>query len=72
MAAIVTHKGPAADAGHYIGFVKQSVFHSAEEVGEDWYKFDDDKVTTFPAEKLATLDGGGEHFRGSHLPPPRS
>ncbi len=27
---------------------------------EDWYKFDDDKVTVFPKEKLATLGGGGE------------
>jgi len=27
---------------------------------EDWYKFDDDKVSVFPKEKLTTLDGGGE------------
>jgi len=27
---------------------------------EDWYKFDDDKVSIFPREKLMTLDGGGE------------
>jgi ubiquitin carboxyl-terminal hydrolase 14 len=26
----------------------------------DWVKFDDDRVSVFPAEKLATLDGGGE------------
>jgi len=73
--AIVTHKGAAADAGHYIGFVKKSVFHGAkapsvddaaptsaafDEDDEDWYKFDDDKVSVFPKEKLATLDGGGE------------
>jgi len=25
--AIITHKGAAADAGHYIGFGKKSVFH---------------------------------------------
>jgi ubiquitin carboxyl-terminal hydrolase 14 len=67
--AIVTHKGAAADAGHYIGFVKKSVFHAStagsngltsEESDEDWYKFDDDKVSVFPKEKLNTLDGGGE------------
>ena len=143
--AIVTHKGAAADSGHYIGFVKKSVFYDAkakakalntvlEEVGntplleslesgaivsdpvlgsvanpilnsafdpaamapsqlasaitiqehsptnsnsapvpgpstsstfdseddEDWYKFDDEKVTDFPKEKLSTLEGGGE------------
>ena len=27
---------------------------------EDWYKFDDDKVSVFPKEKLPTLEGGGE------------
>lgn len=27
---------------------------------EDWYKFDDEKVTEFPKEKLPTLEGGGE------------
>jgi ubiquitin carboxyl-terminal hydrolase 14 len=27
--AIVTHKGAAADSGHYIGFVKKSVFYAA-------------------------------------------
>jgi len=71
--AIVTHKGAAADAGHYIGFVKKSVFHSAkpasdgstplgrivDDEDEDWYKFDDDKVSIFPKEKLPTLEGGG-------------
>jgi ubiquitin carboxyl-terminal hydrolase 14 len=82
LVAIVTHKGAAADAGHYIGFVKKSIFHAArarpsassgessaraagpsfeiDESGEDWYKFDDDKVSIFPKEKLSTLDGGGE------------
>jgi ubiquitin carboxyl-terminal hydrolase 14 len=90
--AIVTHKGAAADAGHYMGFVKKSVFHASKAVpevtggagatasgsmmnisapsggaavgidedDEDWYKFDDDKVSVFPKEKLGTLDGGGK------------
>ena len=59
--AIVTHKGAAADAGHYIGFAKKSVFHpQATDDDEDWYKFDDDKVSIFPGEKLPTLEGGGE------------
>ncbi|KAG5338160.1 hypothetical protein C0989_008146, partial [Termitomyces sp. Mn162] len=84
LVAIVTHKGPAADAGHYIGFAKKNVFHPVkgstlkptgaagagdgtstpvptmelDEDDEDWYKFDDDKVSLFPKEKLNTLDGG--------------
>jgi hypothetical protein len=59
-AAIVTHKGADADAGHYIGFVKKSAIQKdVPEDNEDWYKFDDDKVSDFPKEKLSTLDGGG-------------
>jgi len=72
LVAIITHKGPAADAGHYIGFAKKSIFHprtsqatgpgqrTIDDEDEDWYKFDDEKVSIFPVEKLATLDGGGE------------
>ncbi|EMD31068.1 hypothetical protein CERSUDRAFT_120121 [Gelatoporia subvermispora B] len=81
LVAIITHKGAAADAGHYIGFVKKSALHptayaaaaaavagsasgatvqTIDEDDEDWYKFDDDKVSVFPQEKLTTLDGGGE------------
>lgn len=78
LVAIITHKGPDADGGHYIGFVKRSVFHPVgpqsapapdsssiapaglEEDDEDWYKFDDEKVTVFPSEKIQTLCGGGE------------
>ena len=84
----MTHKGAAADAGHYMAFVKKSVFHSAvqpsassaasgpsssasasgpsplkgglDQDDQDWYKFDDNKVSIFPKDKLTTLDGGGE------------
>ncbi len=71
--AIVTHKGAAADAGHYMAFVKKSALHSVsltsdgsknpkalDEEDEDWYKFDDNKVSVFPKEKIPTLEGGGE------------
>ena len=63
--AIVTHKGAEADAGHYIGFGKKRALHSPggtslDEDDEDWYKFDDDKVSILPAEKLETLSGGGQ------------
>ncbi|KAI0772406.1 cysteine proteinase [Trametes elegans] len=72
LVAIVTHKGAEADAGHYIGFVKKRALHNSplapgasagakpDEDDEDWYKFDDDKVSIFPAEKLETLSGGGQ------------
>ena len=57
--AIVTHKGAAADSGHYIAFVARRALTGKEE-DENWVKFDDDKVSVFPTEKLGTLDGGGE------------
>ncbi|KAJ7585240.1 hypothetical protein C8J56DRAFT_950201 [Mycena floridula] len=104
LVAIITHKGAAADSGHYIGFVKKSMFRDRalpvvtapaatpaadtdvtmadataststsvsspvnpnlngiieNDDDEDWFKFDDDKVSVFPKEKLGTLDGGGE------------
>lgn len=74
LVAIVTHKGAQSDAGHYIGFVKRSVFHAGkstegalpngdkafDEDDEDWYKFDDDKVSVFLKDKLGMIDGGGE------------
>lgn len=71
LVGIVAHKGAAADSGHYIGFVKKSAFHpvrigsegsasgSLDEDDEDWFKFDDEKVSIFPKEKLSTLEGGG-------------
>jgi hypothetical protein len=71
--AIVTHKGPFADGGHYIGFVKKSALHpkASEAAGSDqrtiddddndWYKFDDETVSIFPQEKLASLEGGGSY-----------
>ena len=53
-----------------MAYVKKSVFHPVSYTGdksstldendEDWYKFDDNKVSLFPREKLETLSGGGE------------
>jgi len=59
LAAIITHKGAAANSGHYITFVARRALTGNEE-DENWVKFDDDKVSVFPTEKLPTLDGGGE------------
>ncbi|KAI9511232.1 hypothetical protein F5148DRAFT_975515 [Russula earlei] len=59
LVAIITHKGAAADSGHYIAFVARRALTGKEE-DEDWLKFDDNKVSVFPSEKLTTLDGGGE------------
>lgn len=66
--AIVTHKGASADGGHYIGWVRKASIDPSgaqdeaapEGDKEEWFKFDDDKVSVVTREKIATLDGGGE------------
>ena len=66
---IVTHKGASADGGHYIGWVKKDAIDAAttssskvdyDDAKEDWYKFDDDKVSVVNKDKILSLDGGGE------------
>lgn len=49
---VITHKGRAADSGHYIGWVKDSK--------GDWYKYDDDLVTQVKEDDIKALSGGGD------------
>eukprot|EP00808_Paulinella_micropora_P004817 g80156.t1 len=49
---VVTHKGRAADGGHYIGWVKDQ--------GGTWWRYDDDKVQSVTADKIKELCGGGD------------
>lgn len=62
LVGIVTHKGAAADAGHYMSWVRREP--RADEAltapSNEWYKFDDDQVSVVPADKLESLSGGGE------------
>lgn len=51
--AVLTHVGRAADSGHYIGWVKQKS-------GDDWWKFDDDKVSPCHQDDIMKLEGGGD------------
>lgn len=69
LVGIVTHKGAAAEAGHYISWVRKEDDATDEAGGratldkapqQEWYKFDDEKVSVVPREKIMTLDGGGE------------
>lgn len=72
--AIIAHKGASADGGHYIGYIKKSVFHpktseasgsnqrTIDDEDNDWYKFDDETVSIFPEARLTTLEGGGSYF----------
>lgn len=62
LVGIVTHKGAAADAGHYMSWVRKEP--RADDVlappSTEWYKFNDDQVSVVPADKLDSLSGGGE------------
>jgi ubiquitin carboxyl-terminal hydrolase 14 len=52
--SLVTHKGRAADSGHYIGWVRQ-------ESGSDyWWKYDDNTVTETTTTEILLLKGGGD------------
>ncbi|KAJ3039022.1 Ubiquitin carboxyl-terminal hydrolase 14 [Rhizophlyctis rosea] len=57
--AVLTHVGRAADSGHYIGWVKGK--------GEDWWKFDDDKVSQVKEEDITKLEGGGDWHTGMDI-----
>jgi len=52
LAAVLTHQGMYADAGHYIAWVRQPQGH--------WVKFDDDTVSSCKEEDVLKLSGGGE------------
>ncbi|RKO88249.1 hypothetical protein BDK51DRAFT_20633, partial [Blyttiomyces helicus] len=52
LVAVLTHVGRAADSGHYIGWVKDAK--------NQWWKFDDDKVSQIPEEEITKLEGGGD------------
>lgn len=51
LCAVLTHKGRAADSGHYVAWVKTD---------DKWYQFDDEKVTVHPEEDVKKLCGGGD------------
>ncbi|KXS18912.1 ubiquitin carboxyl-terminal hydrolase 14 [Gonapodya prolifera JEL478] len=51
---VVTHIGRTAEGGHYIGWVRKGLT-------DDWFKFDDDKVSPVRTEDITKLEGGGEY-----------
>lgn len=54
LSAVLTHRGRAADAGHYVAWVKE------DGPSGMWYKFDDDIVTKHTEEEVKKLSGGGD------------
>jgi len=53
LTGVLTHAGSNADSGHWQGWTKQAE-------GDEWWRFDDSKVTSVPESKIMSLDGGGE------------
>ncbi|KAF9953323.1 Ubiquitin carboxyl-terminal hydrolase 14 [Mortierella alpina] len=53
LAAVLTHIGRTADSGHYIGWARKGDT-------DEWYKYDDDKVSPVSKDDIMKLDGGGD------------
>jgi len=53
LTGVLTHAGSNADSGHWQGWTKQKE-------GNDWWQFNDSKVSPVPESKILSLDGGGE------------
>jgi ubiquitin carboxyl-terminal hydrolase 14 len=49
--AIITHRGRACDSGHYVAHVFAD---------NQWYRFDDEKVTAVEVNDIALLNGSGD------------
>ena len=66
LAGVLTHAGSNADSGHWQGWTKQAegsnfpLYCKPLIFLDDWWRFDDSKVTSVPESKILTLDGGGE------------
>ena len=64
LTGVLTHAGSNADSGHWLGWTKQNEggikFLTRMLMTDQWWKFDDSKVTSVPESKILTLDGGGE------------
>lgn len=54
--SIITHAGSSADSGHYQCFSQDQ----DDLEGENWYRFNDDKITTVKRDRIEQLAGGGE------------
>ncbi|OAD70896.1 hypothetical protein PHYBLDRAFT_187881 [Phycomyces blakesleeanus NRRL 1555(-)] len=52
LCAVLTHVGRSADSGHYIAWVKKAE--------DEWFKFDDEKVSMVRDADIQKLDGGGD------------
>jgi len=59
LVAVLTHQGRTSDSGHYVGWVHKR--------GDEWYKYDDDKVTEVKLDDVLGLRGGGDWHMAYYL-----
>ncbi|KAI1288370.1 Ubiquitin carboxyl-terminal hydrolase 14 [Halotydeus destructor] len=50
--AVLTHKGRSSNSGHYVSWVRRNK--------DEWFKCDDDTVSTVTTEEILKLSGGGD------------
>ncbi|TNY17430.1 hypothetical protein DMC30DRAFT_419798 [Rhodotorula diobovata] len=64
LVGIVSHKGASADGGHYVGWCAapppEDGAFDFDADKQEWYKFDDEKVSLVSRDKILALEGGGE------------
>ncbi|KAI9140228.1 LETM1-like protein-domain-containing protein [Paraphysoderma sedebokerense] len=60
LCAVLTHVGRSSDSGHYIAWVRK-------DDGDDWYKYDDDKVTPVKEADVLKLDGGSADWHIAYM-----
>ncbi|GAA5917178.1 hypothetical protein JCM8208_003999 [Rhodotorula glutinis] len=66
LVGIVSHKGASADGGHYVGWCAapppsdDGAALDFDYDKQEWYKFDDEKVSLVGRDKILGLEGGGE------------
>ncbi|SCU98076.1 LAFA_0G15478g1_1 [Lachancea sp. 'fantastica'] len=53
LVGVITHQGANSESGHYQSFIR-------DEDEDKWYRFNDDKVSVIPKERIEALAGGGE------------
>lgn len=57
---VITHTGREADSGHYMAWSRSNANGTSGKGGDDWFKFDDDKVSLVKEEEIMKLGGGGD------------
>jgi len=50
--AVLTHKGRSSSSGHYVGWIRKKE--------DEWFKCDDDVVSSVQSEEILKLSGGGD------------